>query len=373
MADRYQFVLSHPLEEGRLDELVYFPYWRFKGTLYAVARNGLNHRLVDVSYRAAPIEEFPISMGLRTQAMRLRFVGPDMPGEFLQPSLDCSQIVEMVMSSFTSSFPRPIYFEELIGETLSLIYAPFYLQDGVVDAVLQRKVSGPIPTDLDLASLVADRPNWSVKFVATLCPQCGWDMHGEKDSIALYCRQCTSVWYPSSDGFARVTFGAVRSQIEDVVYLPFYRIRADVQGLQLKDFRDLAKISNSVRIVEPGMQTQPFHFWSPAFKVRAKEFLHFSSVLTLNQPDGIWEQHIPSEPIFPVNLAYSEAAESLMLSLAGFAKPQRVIFQKLREIKIHPIEWMLVYLPFQQRGLELSHPKYLLRVNKNLINYARSQ
>ena len=68
-----------------------------------------------------------------------------------------------------------------IGEVGSLVYSPIFIHNNVTyDAILDR----PIATD---AGNVADderfsfeeRPDWRIKFLPTLCPNCGWTLAGE--------------------------------------------------------------------------------------------------------------------------------------------------------------------------------------------------
>ena len=44
---------------------------------------------------------------------------------------------------------------------------------------------------------------------------------------------------------------------------------------------------------------------------------------------------------------------------------------KLIEIDIKPKSFILVYIPFRLKGNELSYPEYRLRINKNVLRFAR--
>jgi hypothetical protein len=86
MAHRYfRYVLPHNAPQGQ--ELVYFPYWRFKGMLFSCLASGIRNRFLDVSQQAAQSTLFPASVGLRSQAMKLRFVSPETKGWFIKPVL----------------------------------------------------------------------------------------------------------------------------------------------------------------------------------------------------------------------------------------------------------------------------------------------
>ena len=81
-------------------ELLYFPYWRFKGMLFSCAGNGVGHKFVDVSHQAVSSPIFPVSLGLRSQALKLKFVTPETEGKFVADlKLDASAVGEFEAES----------------------------------------------------------------------------------------------------------------------------------------------------------------------------------------------------------------------------------------------------------------------------------
>ena len=90
----FRYILPHPARENK--EVVYFPYWRFKGMLFSCVSNGVKHRIVDVSHQAIESQHFPVSVGLRSQTMKLRFVSPETEGRFLQTSLPYEEMMRII-------------------------------------------------------------------------------------------------------------------------------------------------------------------------------------------------------------------------------------------------------------------------------------
>jgi predicted RNA-binding Zn-ribbon protein involved in translation (DUF1610 family) len=365
----YRYVLPHSAAEDK--ELLFFPYWRFKGMFFSCVSNGINHRIVDVSYPAVQSGYFPMSLGLRSQTLKLRFLTPDMQGYFLDTSLPYQKMMQIIQQRYNASLPEPIYHWDFIGESLSQIYSPFYVDGKVYDAVLNRPVSTSLPGDFQTTTLPGGPPQWSLRFVPALCPNCGWDLKGQRDSLALNCDNCNSVWYPGKEKLKKLKFGYLPEQGDHITYLPFYRIQADVSGLELNSYADLIKVANLPKVVQKGWEDRPIQFWTPAFKVRPDDFLRFARNLTLSQPQGKWEYEFPKAQIYPVTMPLTEAIESLKLSLASFMKPQRVLFPKLQETEIRPKNFLLLFIPFHERANELTQPAFRLRINKNLLRYAR--
>ncbi|MEJ2725342.1 MAG: hypothetical protein P8175_12005 [Deltaproteobacteria bacterium] len=168
-----------------------------------------------------------------------------------------------------------------------------------------------------------------------------------------------------------MSFGALPEDGKHVTYLPFYRIKGEVTGIDLDSYADLIRVANLPKVVREGWKSRGFRFWSPAFKVRPRDLLRFARNLTLAQPETGFVPVFPEGEIHPVTLSINEAVEGLKINLASFMKPQRILFPKLPEIHIKARSFVLIYVPFQRRGSELTQQAFQLRLNKNLLDYAR--
>jgi hypothetical protein len=241
----------------------------------------------------------------------------------------------------------------------------------VYDAVLNKPVSPALPGDFEIETFQGGRPQWQIQFIPAICPHCGWDLDGERESLALNCKNCNSVWLAGKKKFVKLTFGCLPDDGDTVTYLPFYRINAEVKGIALDSYADLVKVANLPKVVQEEWKERGFRFWSPAFKVRPQDLLRFARNLTLFQPQRDWITQLPEADVHPVTLPIQEAVEILKISLASFMKPRRILFPKLHEILIKPKSFMLVYVPFRNKGNELAQPAFQLRINKNLLNFAR--
>jgi hypothetical protein len=367
--DFFRYTLPHSAPEGK--DLVFFPYWRFKGMLFSCVCDGIKHRIVDVSQQALSSQVFPFSVGLRSQVLKLRFVSPETEGYFLQPKLPFEEVLENIEGRFSASLPEPVYHRAFVGQTLSQINSPFYLDAKLYDAVLNKPVPSSLPEDFDISAFAGGPPDWRIQFIPALCPNCGWDLVGERDSLVLTCKNCDSAWYPGKTKFKKLKFVHIPDGSDEVTYLPFYRIRADISGITLQSYSDLVKVANLPGVVQREWEKRAFYFWTPAFKVRPKDFLRFAGNVTLSQPQEEFVPELPKSELYPVTLPITEAVKSQKLNLAGFMKPKKTLFPRLPEIDIKPKNFLLVYMPFHQRGNELSHPTFRLRINKNLLAFAR--
>lgn len=365
----FRYLLPHNTPDDR--DLVYFPYWRFKGMLFSCLTGGIRNRFLDVSRQAVASPLFPASVGLRSQALKLRFVSPETKGWFIKPALSLSQAMETFIKGANRNLPRPILHQAHVGESMSLIYSPFYVDGRIVDAVINKPVSAPLDDTFDLTGFSGGPADWRIRFLPTLCPNCGWDMQGRRDALALHCRNCERIWQPSEEGMSRINVAHMPNPgSTNSIYLPFWRIRADVSGIDLNSYADLVKIANLPKVPQPGWEKRPCHFWAPAFKVRPQSFLRLIHHITLSQPREQLVARVPDGNMHPINLPVSEAIETLKLNLAGFIRPKRIVHERIAQIRVKARRYLLVFLPFEVHHHDLVQTVFNIAVNRNQLALA---
>lgn len=366
----FRYILPHNAPAGKA--LIYYPYWRFKGMLFSCLTKKIEKRFLDVSHQALQSSHFPLNIGFRGQTQKLRFATAENQASFIKPDLAFKDLLAQWSDQYSARLPKPILHQDYIGETHSLVYAPFYLDSKVYDAILNRPVSDTPVDQIEDGLLKVDNPDWPIRFLATLCPQCGWDLDGDRDSLALNCTNCQSVWWAKNGKLAELKAAHVPGKDEDWVYLPFWRIQADISHLTLRSYADLIKVANLPKVVQPGWDQQPFYFWNPAFKVMPQSYLTIATNVTLNQPMQRLQPGQPKAEVHAVNLPLQEALESLKLNLANFIKPKERKAEWVPQIEIKARRFLLIYLPFKQTHHELVHPQLNLAINKNTLVHAKN-
>jgi hypothetical protein len=350
------------------EKLVFFPYWRYRGIRFNCIENEIEHQFVDVTHQAIDSPFFPASMGLRAQAMRLSFVSPQPSGQFLAPALSVQDVLKRQEQRFKSEMVgRNVYHQSHVGEVLSLIYSPFYIGTQVVDAVLNRPVSDTLPESFLDTRAVLDPSERQMRFLSAICPACGWNLSGERNAIVLTCTNCNSAWQPAGGTLKQVPIGFLADEDADL-FLPFWRITADISGIPLSSYADLVHLANLPRVVQKGWDQMPFYFWSLAFRLSPKVFLSLSIRMNLTQPQ---EKPVPGNPrgtLYPATLSVTEAVDTLKTSLAGMMKPTDTGFPRLPQIHIKPLRFALVYVPFRSGHHEWLHPKFSIAINKNMLS-----
>lgn len=364
-------VFRYTLPSKAVDQdLIYIPYWRFKGTVHSCTTTGIQSRVVDASIQGIGSRHLPISLGLRAQAMKLRFATSAVAGRFVPPQLAARAAAEEIMTRIGAPAGTEVHHREFIGETLSLIYSPCYENGQFIDAVVDRPIAEELPEDLAGELFASEPAHWDAHFIPALCPHCGWDLEGERDSLVLLCRNCQATWKSGDEGLERREFGTYPTFPGASVGLPFWRLEVAATGIDCASYADLIRIANLPKVPPPGAEHQPLHFWTPAFKIRPELFLRLSRALTVAQPNEELSERLPELSTHPVTLPINEAVESLKILLASIIRPQGHHFPKLPDITMRARAAHLVFVPMTETRHELTHPKYGITINKNALAYA---
>lgn len=362
-SDYFRYLLPHHAPDNA--DLIYVPYWRYRGTLFSATGEGVRQRFIDVSHQAIELTALPISVGLRSQALKMKFATPAVSGRFIEPRIPHGHIMKAFQKQFEVSLPHPVFHQAYVGDALSLIYAPFYEKSQLYDAVLNRPLTAVAAHETPLARLPTVKSHWPLRFLPALCPACGWDLSAERDALVLACANCNRLWQATADGFKNVNFVTLKTAPQDGLrYFPFWRIAARVSGIELSSYADLAKLANLPVAIQPHWQHAAFRFWTPAFGLRPKTFLRIATQATLAPPLEKFTRDLPPAAVASVTLPVEEALDSLKIMLAGFAKPARRLLPQLADIGIQPQRYLLAYLPFETGRLEFIQPDLKLVINR---------
>ncbi len=336
----------------------------------------MEHRFLDMSRLAlkSPGNHIPFSLGVRTQALSLSLVTGDDRGRFFTPGGLKTTMAEFDRQFTSAQSKEEIAFREYIGEMVSLIYAPVYVSGRTLyDAILNEPVTTAGAIDAELHDLDTCRPERETVFVPGLCPECGWDLEGDAESLALVCRNCRTLWRTHKNQLAKIRYGCTtetETNAENSVLLPFWRIEAETAGAPLVSYADAVKLANLPRAIQPGWAEKPFAYWAPAFKIRPHIFLRLCRQLSLTQPEVTLTETIDERPLYPVTLPPAEARESMKITLADIMRPARDWIPRLPEISIKPKRITLVYLPFTDRHHDLYAAGINVSINKNILAHA---
>jgi hypothetical protein len=258
----------------------------------------------------------------------------------------------------------------LIGDAASLIYAPFYREGGTLfDAILRRPVMRRDETAPECLLEKEPPADWQVRFISTLCPQCGWDLQGEKDALVLICRNCQTAWACPASSLEKVNFLVMAGEGGPVVYLPFWRMRTRIEGIQLQSYADLIRLANMPRVVAPSQEAAPLYFWSPAFKVNPALFLRWTRQMTTYQPGEDMRETFGDAPVSPATLSLAEAFDSIPLVIANLMMDKRKMMQLLPDLRTILEESLLVYQPFLASRSELVHQKMGLVIDRRALAF----
>jgi hypothetical protein len=361
------------------EDMIYAPYLRFKGNIFSCRGKQVDHRVIDTTHQGMDIPTLPLSLGLRPQAMKVLPVTDTIAGRFFKQVEKVATILTKAtdMAALFSSDEAvgALYHRAFIGETISCIYLPLYLQDGsLYDAVLNRPLGKGDAVALLMQEAMRYNPAWTPRFLATICPHCAGTLAGEHDSLVLSCTNCESLWAEKEGAFHPVNWRILRSEQEgdNHLYLPFWKIRPAVTGLQLASFGDFLRLTNQPVVVKREHDALDLCFWVPAFKIRPNLFLNLAKSMTISQArigEGASEM---AKTMYPVTLPSSEAVQSLKTILANITMDKRHFLPQLPAIDVQAQQTELVYLPFASSGHDLVQEQTTVSIASNVLQFGRS-
>lgn len=367
--DHFRFVLPHKAPDK---DIIYAPYLRFRGKVYVCQNQTIQHRVVDITHVGTPFKGLPPSLGVRPQAMKMKFATPDTAGSFITSSARSIDILAAVgkhTSLFTSG---RVFHRAYIGETISLIYFPLYIQrTTIIDAVINKPIAQlPHGTDM-LGPAINKNPRWKLTFLATLCPQCGWNLEGDRDSVVLTCNNCNTAWEASKGGFTQADFSVIPGRGSHTIYFPFWKTTVSCKGVDINSYGDFIRVTNQPMVVKKDWENQDMSFWSPAFKIRPKFFLRLSTQLTVLQHHFQTKEETVKGRLYPVTLPRAEAAQSMKLTLAASATVKKNIVPFLPHVRFAIKGSTLVYLPFTNTPHDMVQQQAPISINKKALEFGR--
>ncbi|MBU0960167.1 MAG: hypothetical protein KKH60_01470 [Proteobacteria bacterium] len=357
-------------------EMFYAPYLRFKGNIYYCTGTHLKHRVIDTTQRGVNSSVLPLSLGLRPQAMRISLVTDMVSGSFFRQTVKARTLLEKASQPTvhdSEKIKASLYSRAYIGESLSCIYLPLYIEDGVLyDAVINKPLAhGGSAESLQKKS---DRyhPGWTPHFLATLCPHCGDTLTGEHDSLVLSCCNCHSSWEEKQGGFHPISWQRVVSHHDHMYYLPFWKLEVRSTGVEMNNFADFLRITNQPLVVQPVHEQMVLSFWIPAFKLKPKTFIQLAKNMTVSQRKLPGGEQTMIKGMHPVTLQRTEAVQALKSVMAEAALNKQQLLPLLPGMSFHPLASDLTYLPFFDRGHDFVQEQSGLSLAKSVLRFGRS-
>jgi len=371
-----RFVLPWSLPNNIPERNLFFiPYLRFKGAVLWASNDGFRHKLIDITQLEVDSSNLPMSLRLRPQAMKVKPIVVNMGGRFLGQTVKVETVFSRapkIADLFSKKKTSNLYHQAFIGESLSRIYQPCYIcENKLFDGVDNRVLGTAIFFKTFEEKSFAGKKSWEPQFITTICPECGDFLAGERDSLALHCSNCETLWQEQGGKFTPVIWSVVLSGSRAARYLPFWKITFQTTGKVLKSLGDFLRLTNQPVIVRREHDEMKLAFWFPAFKINPKTFLQVASQLTTTQlriPEG--EKGRFGE-VYPVTLPWKEAFQSIKSVLAVSALNKKKLYPFLPKIKVASARYSLTYLPFTVHTHDLVQEHTRVTLMTAALKYGR--
>jgi predicted RNA-binding Zn-ribbon protein involved in translation (DUF1610 family) len=357
------------------EEIFYIPYWRVRGIVFSCDEElEVKSSIVDATYCGYGAGTYPESLGLRPQALRLRFATSESGKPFCEPSFAFHETFEKIYAGLPQrqmgNLPVRVFYKSFVGEKVSVVYAPFFIKNRALHDGILGKPFKPLKDGMSNIE-PPDGIDHPLKVLPALCPECGWDLEGDRDSTVFFCTNCNKAWYLMEHGLEQKPFLVLKGAERHTKHLPFWRIKVDIEGLQLRSMADLAHVANLPVVVREEWNSTGLYFWVPGFRVHAPLFLRLARLLTLQQPGDIMEYEESLAAPQPTSLPMNDAPNSLKVIIASLVAMKKRIWPSLGTISTRVVHSDLVYIPFREQKDELFNPSLKISIAKNALKYGQ--
>ncbi len=358
------------------EKILYFPYLRFKGNMFTCQGMEVQTKVLDTTHRGLETDMLPLSLGMKPQAMKVALVSKALTGLFVRRQDTAIKVLQrayLVEDTITEMNEQALNHRAFIGETVSCIYLPLYIENGLVyDGVLTRKIGRVEPWLTDKTTLVRYQQEWEPRFLATICPQCGASMQGEHDSLVMNCYNCDSCWTEKKGKFVPVPYMRLSPRKKNGLQLPFWRISVETNGIRMRTLADFLRATNQPVVVNWKHEEQDLEFWVPAMKLRPKIFLKVAKGATLSQLNFPAGEKKLRKPLFPVTLTLKEAVQSLKSIVAATTVNKKDVLPQLPNLSFEIKRTALVFLPFEDTGHDLVQEHSSLAIASSVVQTGRN-
>jgi hypothetical protein len=357
------------------EKILYFPYLRFKGNMFTCQGLELDTKVLDTTHRGLETQLLPLSLGLKPQAMKVALVNSSHTGLFFRrkdTAVSVLQRASLVEDTISEINEQALNHRAFIGESVSCIYLPLYIENGMVyDGILNRKLGIAESWMTDGQSSVRHQHGWEPHFLATICPQCGASMHGEHDGLVMNCYNCDSCWAEKNGKFVPVPYTLLIPENPNSVQLPFWRISVETKGIRMQTVADFLRATNQPVVVNWEHEERDLEFLVPAMKLRPKIFLQLAKSATLLQLKFPVGERKLQKPLYPVTLPLKEAVQALKSIVAEATVNKKDVLPQLPNLTFEIKRTSLALLPFVDTGHDLVQEHSSLAVASSVVQFGR--
>jgi DNA-directed RNA polymerase subunit RPC12/RpoP len=390
--DYFRYYL--PPLKSRGDDVFFVPYWRFKGLRVIIRGTKHRHEVVDRSACAAPHPNVPGSLGFRSQTLSLKFADRGMSGRCLpvrtlrSDFMESMRKVSLSLPSAATQLPPALLtglslslleiesepFGEpyciLMGETASLIYSPFFIGNGsLYDGITGENLGSA--EGLDVSKDAGQTAFPKTAFLPAICPDCGMDLHGSKESVVLACDQCIRLYAPSPGGLVGEEFFVAWPVPKADIWLPFWRIAVECSTGPLSSVADFYRFASVPKPIAPTDEQKAFHFLIPGFKINPDLFLKMAKLFTLYRAEAEKPAGEPPKPLHPVTVPAAEASQSIPAILVDTSPVKKRIVPQVSNSQFPMKTAAMVFVPFLDKGAEFVQPACNVAINKKALQIGK--
>lgn len=354
---------------GSGEDIVYVPYWRFRGMHYRViGRNRIEAAILDTTTGACTGLPVEASLGIRPQAGVLRLVSDTwhmIPHD--RPERDAIEHIYRRLHTLYDH--RDPGIERFVGERKCLVYAPFRMDTtkGAPGKACRlaplrdrdirdtwRSLSDEAVTRIREGFMRVMAPDYV--FLPLICPECGSDLPALSGAVVYPCCSCSRVWKVSGRRLTPMEYCLCHPPVRITApfFLPFWRLSMSIDGMPLENRAQLFRLVLPYKTTPAGWDDQPATLFIPAFRLNPRLFLKAARWMSLaNMVEGSTTALDENTRLHVASFPVEEAAKAVKIVLAELFKGNARLFGMIKGCRLKVHNALLVFLPFERQAREL--------------------
>ncbi len=369
----------HPFntEHSINDAIIQIPFWSIKGLQYRIMPDKkIDFSLINSTIPALNQINYIHNLGYFSDVMDLKL---DLNGDLVPaPQINQNNALELTEKRIkTLSYTSKSLFDRLIGETYSLISAPFRMMKDGNSFIIKNIYTGMIIATMDENSaqmLLNYTKEIFTQYKTTplplICQNCATDLPVEHLAISVICPHCFNLWKLTNAGYEWQRYKmALPKNDNHTFYLPFWDIEIHLEAFKISSRYDLMTAAMPYRLWNEEWKTRTLKAIVPAFKLNPGLFLKLSNRFTLMQidPDIISERLPFHSAAHSIILSADEAIQSLKVVFANMFINQKNYFDSISDLKINIGNIDTIFFPFRKSHHELINDELNISVPLNAI------
>lgn len=402
-----------PVHTRETDRVIYVPYWHHRGYYFAINNQSIDYHWIDQTIAALADPNLPFSLHQSILKERILPYTGNQQGRFVDPRIseegclnkginmldgvglisktiyeaparlerkkinllsaswkeitgkeekqpvrkyeEADLINQVSTMNFHQLTSKDVYSknnpsQQWIQVSQALVFYPFIMRgETFLNGLTQQAMKPPV----QILKQPEYRSQDPIRLKKVVCPSCKEPVDLLENTEVLDCSSCKKSWIVYGNQLAGCGIGIHKSNLQDAIYLPFWKVSVKSNGVDRYKNQDKIWCFNLDR---DSHQNGHISLWIPAFELPAAHLVRVASFLSRIDPSFPLEKTDFRIEKTKNNIALNSAVQIASVLVLDMARKDGSYYATLGDFQLVPQKALFVYLPFSKQGMDLIQP-----------------